>query len=54
LATNKGFVQIILAKLSKIRVLVTIKQELMLSATAHALILNFVLFIVIVAVCTIL
>jgi hypothetical protein len=43
-----------LAKLSKIRVLVTIKQELMLFATAHALILNFVLFIVIVAVRTLL
>jgi hypothetical protein len=43
-----------LAKLSKIRVLVTIKQELMLSATIHALILNFILFIVIVAVRTLL
>jgi hypothetical protein len=43
-----------LAKLSKIRVLVTIKQEFMLSTTAHALILNFVLFIVIVAVRTLL
>jgi hypothetical protein len=43
-----------LAKLSKIRVLVIIKQELMLSATAHALILDFVFFIVIVAVRTLL